>query len=89
MDGKGIHYYENRKKIYESGNKENIIDGKGIIYFENGKKIYEGEFKAGDYHGKGIFYLNSIDGEKYDGKWVNGRKDGEFQVTNIATDRRL
>jgi len=95
-EGKGNKYYMNGNKLYEGEYKKDTANGKGIQYYENGEKKYEGELKEGDFNGKGIFYQNhgGRQIEKYDGNFVNGKKEGEFQVTTIVTstfrnDRRI
>jgi hypothetical protein len=76
-NGKGILYYENRRKAYEGEFKDGKYNGKGITYRENGSKAYEGKFKDGKYNGKyngkGITYHTT--GKKaYEGEFKDGNK---------------
>ena len=51
---------------------DNKKEGNGIFYLEEG--IYAGEVKNDLFHGKGIF--SGKNGWKYEGEFVNGKKDG-------------
>ncbi len=66
------------KTIIESLNKYKK-EGKGKDYYEDGKIKYEGNFEDDEYNDdKGKFYDEN--GNKYEGKFTKGKKNGEFSV---------
>jgi hypothetical protein len=59
--------------------KEYKRNGEGKDYYEDGKIKYEGNFVDDEYDDeKGKFYDES--GNKYEGKFTNGKKNGEFSI---------
>ena len=59
--------------------KEYKKGGKGKDYYEDGKIKYEGNFEDDEYNDdKGKFYDEN--GNKYEGKFTKGKKNGEFSV---------
>ena len=59
--------------------KEYKKEGKGKDYYEDGKIKYEGNFEDDEYNDdKGKFYDEN--GNKYEGKFTKGKKNGEFSV---------
>jgi len=54
------------------------MNGKGIIYYRDGSK-YEGQFKDDQPHGIGAYM--SANNVSYDGRWVNGRREGKATIT--------
>ena len=74
-----------KTEIYENGDKyvgefkNNLRNGKGTMYYNknNEKKRlkYEGNWKDGKMEGKGILFW--INGDKYEGDFVNDLKEGK------------
>ena len=59
--------------------KESKRNGQGKDYYEDGKIKYEGNFVDDEYDDeKGKFYDES--GNKYEGKFTKGKKNGEFSI---------
>ena len=59
--------------------KEYKRNGEGKDYYEDGKIKYEGNFVDDEYDDeKGKFYDES--GNKYEGKFTKGKKNGEFSI---------
>ena len=59
--------------------KEYKRNGEGKDYYEDGKIKYEGNFVDDEYDdGKGKFYDES--GNKYEGKFTKGKKNGDFSI---------
>ena len=59
--------------------KEYKRNGEGKDYYEDGKIKYEGNFEDDEYNDdKGKFYDEN--GNKYEGKFTKGKKNGEFSV---------
>ena len=75
LNGKGIFYFSNGKKLYEGDFSDGYIKGKGVLFYQNGKKHYEGDFSDG-YNGKGVQFYQS--GEKsYEGDYSQGTLHGK------------
>lgn len=43
--------------------------------YEDGKRVYHGIFENGSYHGDG--FMEYENGDTYEGKWVNGMREGQ------------
>ena len=70
MEGYGVIYYEDRKRIFYDGSfKNNDLYGNGIIYYINNSKKIEGKFDTLN-KCKGIYY-NPQGGKLYEGLIIN------------------
>jgi len=78
MQGTG-HYYYSSTFHYKGEFSNNQFNGKGILYTPEG--YLDGHFKDGKPHGAGIQVATSNQ-STLQGKWVNGKKEGEFVAFN-------
>ena len=76
MEGYGKYYLKNEKVLAE-GFWENGELVYARVFLANGD-IYEGEIKESKFHGKGK--LKNIDGEIYDGDFIDGQKSGIAKI---------
>lgn len=65
---------------YSGKCKNGLANGNGIAH---GIDKYEGQFNKGLPHGNGIYTWTN--GSYYDGKWVEGQKDGQGKMVYINT----
>ena len=63
---------------------DQMKDGRGFIVIKNSGE-YIGEIKEGKRHGKGVMLYGPIGGKKYNGTWVDGKRDGYGILTNGDT----
>lgn len=78
--GTGNYYYNtgiynNYKYVGEFDYDQ--LQGEGILYDFNGVKVYAGGYTDGRWSGHGILYNNATGKIMYDGKWLNGKRDGK------------
>ena len=69
---------------YLNKSNKNVIETNKRIQYDNGE-IYVGEVKNGLPHGKGV--LTTKGGLKYEGMFVNGKKNGRFLCKDKAGSR--
>jgi len=83
--GKGLFSWKNGATYYGEW-KENLKSGNGTYTYENGA-VYTGEYENDLPHGTGEF---EYENKKLIGKWVNGKKHGNFIYRVIgAKDKKV
>lgn len=65
--------------IYEGEFNCNAIEGQGTLKWVDGS-VYTGNFRGGIRFGKGVF-VNDRDQVRYDGFWVDGKREGWGELT--------
>lgn len=78
MSGKGKFTFSESYR-YEGFFANNQFNGKGILYTKDG--YLDGYFKNGKPHGYGT-QVATLNNSTIKGKWVNGKKEGVFDVFN-------
>lgn len=75
--------YGNKYSHFEGSFKDGKPHGFGhwISYFDDPESYYKGEWYLGRREGKGVEAFSSFGGMKYEGHWVNNKKQGEFIIT--------
>lgn len=56
----------------------------GLGRAEGNRGIYEGNFENGTFNGQGIL-TSFLDGQKYDGTFINGQRYGEFSILDASS----
>ena len=82
--GKGTWFYKDDSKHYVGDWKDGLPHGKGTRLNTDGSK-YVGEFKKNEYHGMGI--LTDKNGNSYEGLFVDGSKDLDYEEKKIKADK--
>jgi hypothetical protein len=90
--GHGIMRYTSgpfKRYTYEGGWVNDQKHGQGRYYCHTAVNAhsYVGGFQNGLFHGRGVFTLKS--GSKYDGEWVQGKREGqgvEYWTVGVRTD---
>jgi len=76
LNGKGIFYFPNGKKLYEGDFSDGKAHGKGIEFYQSGEKSYEGDYSQGKRHGQGIVFFNN-NKKQYEGELSENKRHGK------------
>jgi hypothetical protein len=83
LNGKGVYYNKNMKKIYSGYWKSNLYHGNGTLYYNKlNNVLYQGYFKEGCFSGFGKFYHKNTR-LAYKGYFDNGKFDGKGQLYDL------
>ena len=85
MQGHGV-YSMGANYVYQGQMAENQFDGKGKLTTPEG--IIEGNFRNGKPHGQ-CTQTSTVSGNVLKGKWINGKKEGEFDLTTPLGERKV
>ena len=83
--GYGKFVWPDGVSSYEGEHRDGEGTGYGVRTYSDGIR-YEGEFRNGQFSGLGIYYWPT--GERREGSWLNGKKDGPARYF-YAGDRRV
>ena len=94
MQGKGIIYTKNKKKVYEGNFVNDKYEGQGKLIFND--KYYIGNFIDGKIHGKGtlfskngnVIYEGDFEFGNYDGYGTLYEKNGEYYKGQFINNQK-
>ena len=87
LEGKGIMFNLNGKKIYEGWYTQGQRDGVGISFYKNGQVNYDGFWSQGKCHGRGVKYDRNAK-RVYEGDFFEGIYHGHgimFDENGVKT----